>query len=66
MTKETAEKMKFVNFLRKYEQLCEEIGVHVGGCGCCDSPFMLETSEGELKNHIKHLKEIYERESFFG
>ena len=51
-------------FLRGYRKLCKETLVYVSGCGCCGSPFLVDTNEfclNEIEEHIEHLKEDEKR-----
>lgn len=32
-------------FLEKLTQLSKEHGIYIGGCGCCNSPFLAKESD---------------------
>ena len=56
------ERTVFEAFLREYEALIRKHGVFIGGCGCCDSPFM-EWFSGHPEDwtpekHIAHLERV--------
>lgn len=43
-------------FLSRYRAICEEFGLMVHACGCCDSPFVLDTLD-PLPKQLEHLRE---------
>lgn len=48
-------------FLSLYEGLCRKYGLHISACGCCQSPWVVETkaviTEGDaLQEHLRHLR----------
>ncbi len=51
MTKEQIEA-----FLKDYEAVCQRHGMIVGGCGCCNSPYLLEAGALGIPDNIKHLR----------
>jgi hypothetical protein len=40
---------KETEFLKRLTELTRELGVYVGGCGCCGSPWIYEIMSGESK-----------------
>ncbi|RLG42596.1 MAG: hypothetical protein DRO05_00535 [Thermoproteota archaeon] len=50
-------------FFNEYKKICQKYGVYVGACGCCDSPWLVESdNEEEIKYHLIHLKEQFNLE----
>lgn len=49
----------FAEFLKEYQVICEKHNIIVTGCGCCDSPFLVNLTEytTPIEEHIEHLKE---------
>lgn len=45
-------KEKIIDFLREYRELCKKHNIFIGGCGCCNSPF-LEEGEPDIKHLLK-------------
>ena len=43
-------------FFEEYEALCRKHGLHIGACGCCDSPWLVKVDEQTLPQYIEHLK----------
>ena len=61
-------KIKFIQFINEYKQLCKKYNLHIDSCGCCQSPWVASilprkeeiNREGKnfdqlLKEHIDHL-----------
>jgi len=48
---------KKLEFLEEYRKLCLKYGCYISACGCCGSPWVVESSgEDEVDDHIKHLR----------
>jgi len=52
MTREERE----VEFLRLLTIATETTGIYIGGCGCCDSPYLGELSEEEKSGYYDSKK----------
>lgn len=40
---------KYDNFLLDLTKLSSKHGIYICGCGCCGSPFLVESKEGDSK-----------------
>lgn len=40
--KDKQAKREMKEFLRKLSALSKQTGIHIGGCGCCGSPFLVQ------------------------
>jgi hypothetical protein len=50
---------KMAQFLEEYSELCQKHHFFIGSCGCCDSPFLVDLSDGntELRhNNFENIK----------
>lgn len=59
MTRDEA-KNNVNGFLIEYRVICEKYGLTISGCGCCDSPFILEPRKENMEsieNNVAHLSE---------
>ena len=52
---ETDEKMS--KFIGELNSLSEEYGIYIGGCGCCNSPYLM--SDGVVTHHDLEYSEGY-------
>jgi len=43
-------KNKYDYFLNELTRLSQETGLIIGGCGCCNSPFISEIDKKKLQN----------------
>lgn len=48
-------------FLRQYAALCVKYQIVIGGCGCCDSPFLSRLVDGveDLDEKLRHLRKTW-------
>lgn len=49
---------KHIKFLKEYEKLCKKYNMGLIGCGCCESPYLLDYSiekEGDFVDDLENI-----------
>lgn len=41
-------------FVRELTELSRKHGIAIGGCGCCDSPYLYKLLPGQMKRAYRH------------
>ena len=48
---------KHIEFLKEYEKLCKKYNMGLHGCGCCESPYLID-GNGEKWDYVEDLDNI--------
>ena len=48
---------KHIEFLKEYEKLCKKYNMGLHGCGCCESPYLIDCN-GEKWDYVEKLDNI--------
>lgn len=46
-----------INFLKEYEKLCKKYNMGLCGCGCCESPYLVDYND-EKCSYVEYLENI--------
>lgn len=48
---------RHIEFLKEYEKLCKKYNMGLHGCGCCESPHLIDCN-GETWDYVENLDNI--------